>query len=384
MPMRWPKTLHACALLLILGAAVMVAADAHAAPPDSKAAWISLILHDTLAPVGLALVLIAAAFLTVRPASGPLPPDLAPIEAHRLTDSIDDVRVAIANLSLAMKTKPAAAPIPSAPLPSSDDVAQALHRIIGLFEEIRQLTLLDEKGRAARLEEQRQNHKAATLAEAITLLQARHWAKADAVLQTLEAQLPGDGDVTRARQELADRRTATEGDAISRASAAVEDLMAIGNWDQAVAAARELVHNFPDNPQAVAVEARVIRERELFEENTAHRLFEEVRQATERRQWQRALVAARQLLERFPGHRRAEKVRGQLETIQSNADIEQRQEAEAKIQDLIRSKRFVEAVAMAEQIVEKYPHSPQADSLEEMLPQMRALAIEQELDAEVR
>jgi len=392
MPTRLSKYLHLAAALLIVGAVALVAADAvlsvrSAQPPAGPLAWAMLILRDTLAPLGLAAVLIAAAAILSRPAA-PLAPDLAPVEAHRLSDSLDDIRVAIADLSLAMKTRPPASPASapsasSAPMPSSDDVAQALERIVGLFQEIRQLTLLDDQGRAALLAEQRQQRKAAAMAQAMALQHALQWAKADIVLQALQNEIPGDADIARARQDLAERRAAAEGQAIAAASGAVEDLMAIGKWDQAVQAADELARNFPDNPAALTVQARVNRERELSEENAAQRMYEEVKQASDRRQWQRALTGARQLLERFPGHRRAEKVREQFATIQANADIEQRQDAEAKLQDLIRSKQFVEAVALAEQILEKYPHSPQAASLEEMLPKMRAMAIEQELDAEV-
>jgi len=393
MPSRLPKLLHLTAGLLILGAVALVAGDAlnaaHSSqPPAGAVGWLLLVLKDALVPLGLAAILFATAAILSRPAAS-LSPDLAPVEAHRLTDSIEDVRVAIADLSLALKTRPSPMPRPTpavsaASMPTSDDVAQALQRIIALFEEIRQLTLLDDRGRAALLNDQRQQHKTAAIAEATTLQHALQWARADEVLQALEKEIPGDADIAKARQDLADRRAASENQAISRASGAVEDLMAIGNWDQAVQSAEELVRNFPENPAALSVQARVARERELSEENAAQRMYEEVKQATERRQWQRALTAARQLLERFPGHRRAEKVREQYATIQSNADIEQRQDAEAKLQDLIRSKRFIEAVAMAENILEKYPLSPQAASLEEMLPKMRAMAIEQELDAEVR
>jgi hypothetical protein len=87
-----------------------------------------------------------------------------------------------------------------------------------------------------------------------------------------------------------------------------------------------------------------------------------------------ALEGAQKLLEAYPTHARANKIRQQLKTIAYNAEVEERQEHEMRIQQLVRGRRFAEAVELAEDVMKRYPGSPQAQSLDEMLPKLRDLA----------
>ena len=45
----------------------------------------------------------------------------------------------------------------------------------------------------------------------------------------------------------------------------------------------------------------------------------------------------------------------------------------------MRGKRFGEAIKLAENLLERFPRSPQAESLGQLLPKMRELAIQQDL-----
>ncbi len=56
--------------------------------------------------------------------------------------------------------------------------------------------------------------------------------------------------------------------------------------------------------------------------------------------------------------------------------IEERQEREDRIQELVKSKRYAEAILMSEQLIREFPLSPQAEQLEAMLPRLRQLARE--------
>ena len=85
---------------------------------------------------------------------------------------------------------------------------------------------------------------------------------------------------------------------------------------------------------------------------------------------------------RVPGHRRSAAIRPQLKTIRENAEIEERQEQERRIQELIRAKQIPEAIDLAEDLLRRFPNSPQADSLQKLLPKMRELAIGGEAEAE--
>jgi outer membrane protein assembly factor BamD (BamD/ComL family) len=103
-------------------------------------------------------------------------------------------------------------------------------------------------------------------------------------------------------------------------------------------------------------------------------IYTELRQHTEQHQWRQALAGAQRLLSRYPMHPRAQQVRQQLRTIQENADIEERQEAEVRIQELIRAGQFRDAIDLSEEIIRRFPGSPQADAIEAMLPRLHQLA----------
>jgi hypothetical protein len=241
------------------------------------------------------------------------------------------------------------------------------------LEELRDASLMTDSQRQAKLDAHKRRQKVSAVNEAVRLVQAREWAKADEAVASLEIDYTDDPTVAKCRQQLDDGRTAAEGEAASRVFAKVEDLMSVGSWDQAMSMISQFAENYPTNEDGQHMLARVTRERDLFRESTVHRLYEEIKENTAHRSWRKALACAQRLLERFPDHPRAEKIRSQVETIQANAEIEERQESEAKIQELVRAKRFAEAIELAEDLLDRFPLSPQAESLEEMLPKMRDL-----------
>lgn len=170
-------------------------------------------------------------------------------------------------------------------------------------------------------------------------------------------------------------------DSLDKARARVDDLMALSNWEQALAIATTFADEHPDDSDAQWLRQRVTREFEIYREGSVRRLYDQIKEEIERKKYRRALSIARRLLEKFPEHKKSEKIRRQLPTILENAEIEERQEDEQRIQAFIKSKRFADAVEVAEALLAKYPMSPQASAVEEMLPRLRELAIEQEADA---
>lgn len=170
-------------------------------------------------------------------------------------------------------------------------------------------------------------------------------------------------------------------DSLDKARARVDDLMALSNWELALAIATTFANEHPDDSDAQWLRQRVTREFEIYREGSVRRLYDQIKEELERKKYRRAMSIARRLLEKFPEHKRADKIRRQLPTILENAEIEERQEDEHRIQSFIKTKRFADAVELGEALLAKYPMSPQASSLEEMLPRLRELAIEQEADA---
>jgi hypothetical protein len=275
----------------------------------------------------------------------------------------------------------AAAQMTDADAVSVEQIARSLHKAVSLLEEIREASLLDEPGKAALRVQHRRRHRAEMLADADRRVALREWGKAEKILAAVETEFPGDADAAKIRSRLEQGRHSVSAEAFEPLQTKVEDLMAIASWDEAYATASAFAEKFPGNSDAASLVARVARERELFKESTVQRLYDDMKQDIERRNWRAALTSAQRLLERFPDNRRAEKVRAQFRTIQDNAEIEERQEQEAKIQELVRAKRFAEAIELAEDVLDRFPNSPQADSLAQLLPKMRELAIQHEVEA---
>ena len=69
-------------------------------------------------------------------------------------------------------------------------------------------------------------------------------------------------------------------------------------------------------------------------------------------------------------------VRQQMATLKANAEIETRQELENEIKELIRTKKFADALDLAQQVIANYPDSPQAEALRSQLPRLQQRAKE--------
>lgn len=156
----------------------------------------------------------------------------------------------------------------------------------------------------------------------------------------------------------------------------IESLMSIARWEEALRAAEELVHDFPERDDSRVMLERVRREQAVFVDGLASRLYEQVKQASARKEWRKALSAARRLVDELPTHPRTAKVKPTLETLVANAEIEERQEREDEIQLMVRSHRLDEAIELSERLIADYPNSPQARSLRELIPKLRQRARE--------
>jgi hypothetical protein len=247
-------------------------------------------------------------------------------------------------------------------------------RVLALLEEVREVTLMNDEQRQVRLKQLQDNRKSVTTDQVYDHFREGHWARAEQLIASLEQQFPGDGMIVRTRGELMRLRTAAEGETWERARDRVTDLISVGSWDKAMSAAAEFVENFPAHAEGRHLLTRVRREHDIARDAKFQRMYEEVQADVDRRSWREALEGAQKLLELYPNHARANKIRQQLKTIAQNAEIEERQEHEIRIQQLVRGRRFAEAVELAEDVMKRYPGSPQAQSLDQMLPKLRDLA----------
>jgi outer membrane protein assembly factor BamD (BamD/ComL family) len=306
-----------------------------------------------------------------------------------LNQSVTDMHADLAHLSRRLaemhefvtKLRPGAPPTPAAPasaatVHSTGIDAQQWKHLHDALDEIKELSLLPDEQRRTRLTVLRNERKLNRARLAIEHIERREWGKAEKLIKMLESEHPGDADLVAVHRQLRDSRAKSEHATITKVRDSIDEYIATERYDQAYVAARQLVEDFPLNADVKQLLDRVSRERELWREATGVRLFEEIRANVEWRHWRTALALATRLIDEFPDHRRTEQIRAQYRTIQENAEIEERQEIEIRIQEMIRSGDYTAAIELGEDLIRRYPDSPQAESLDQLLPRIRQLSVE--------
>jgi len=256
-------------------------------------------------------------------------------------------------------------------LASSSKVEQQLERMVKLLEEMKDVSMLDETQRQIRRKQNQERRKSSRLEEAARFINAQAWQQADAVLQLLESLHPGDADVQACRVQLDNARISTQADVWDRLTRQVHDLLALSRYSEALAAIMQFLEQFPAHTDGQQLALRIKQEQAIYVENTSSRLYDEIKSAVENRKWRTALDGIQNFLERFPDHPRANKIRQQIRVIQKNAEIEERHEQEHRIRELINSRQWGEAADLSEDLLQRFPDSPQAAYLTELLPKLR-------------
>jgi hypothetical protein len=251
-----------------------------------------------------------------------------------------------------------------------------LARIMSELEDLREITLMNDEQRQLRLSQHLEARRRLALDKVFLCFRTGQWAVADEILTQLEVQYPNESPVKQARSEFFRLRTLAEPDALCHTEQRVRDLVHANAWDRAIALATEFVNDFPSNEDGRHLLAEVNREYNAMRDADYQRGYEQVQSNIHRRLWRAALADAERLLEEFADHPRSGRLRGQLRTLRENAEIEERQEHEMRLQILLEQRRFADAVREAEELVRRFPGSPQAEALIERLPQLRQLAAE--------
>jgi outer membrane protein assembly factor BamD (BamD/ComL family) len=263
--------------------------------------------------------------------------------------------------------------IPGAESSSVPDpnVQQHLERLVKLMEEMKDLSMLDETQRQTRRKQTMLRRKNSRLEEVASLIEQGNWVQADALLHLLESLHPGDADVLVHRNQMDDARIMHQANEWDQLTQQVNDLLALSQYSEAVDGVSQFLERYPTHIEAQQILQRVRQEQRIYIENTSGRLYDEIKSAVENRQWRTALDGIQQFLERFPDNIRADKIRRQIRVIQKNAEIEERHEQEDRIKELINEKRFTEAADLSEDLLSRFPDSPQAAYLSDLLPKLR-------------
>jgi len=169
------------------------------------------------------------------------------------------------------------------------------------------------------------------------------------------------------------RRTVQRRD-IAAATERASELMSAGQYAQAVEVAAALAARHPDGEGVAALAERVGRERAAFEAEDRKRMFARVEKEAAGRRWRAAKAAAEELLETYGDSPEAGEVRSNLPTIADNAHIEEARELRDRISDLLRRRRFAEAVAKARDLIARFPDTTAAAELNKEMPRLEKLA----------
>jgi hypothetical protein len=108
--------------------------------------------------------------------------------------------------------------------------------------------------------------------------------------------------------------------------------------------------------------------RALWDSARRARLHAHVQASADHHHWSEAIAAAEEFLERFPDSPEAEGLRGQVATLRRNAEIAERKRYEHRFKELIGLKNYGEALRIAKHVVERFPGSPQALALRDQVP----------------
>lgn len=289
---------------------------------------------------------------------------------YRIARALESVLATAEQVRGVVSAKPA----PPPPAPASLAGQAELREILVQLAELNANLLLTDDERRAKHLRRRAVAVEQAQARADRALAAFDLPTAEAALEDL-TRAGADGDAAATlRRRIEQARAEAERRDVEEATRRCHDLMALASFDSAREAAEEAVVRHPRSPAAAALLDRVRREASAFSEEQRRRLYADVERAAGARQWRAALQAAQALVERFPGTAEADAVAARLEMLRDNAQIEQVRELRDRIRDRIRRQRFAEALALAEQVVEEYPHTAAAEELRGQIDRLRERA----------
>jgi len=163
---------------------------------------------------------------------------------------------------------------------------------------------------------------------------------------------------------------------VARARRQAEDLMAVANFGDAEAVARDLVESYPADEDARRLLEHVHREGRAFAMEQRRRLYDEVDRMAGSHRWRAAASAARRLLEDYPNSQEADLVAEKMSTLEENARMEEARELRDRIRDMLQRRRYAEAVTLAEDVLVRFSDTRMAAELRGQMDRLRQRAAE--------
>lgn len=255
-----------------------------------------------------------------------------------------------------------------------DELRAAVQELVVLSREIRDVVGLTDSERAARARVQSQMLLEQLETAIPALLQEHNWVEARRRVRQARERFPSLPQWERFEREIETHRAGVEARDVEQAAREVDELIALGAWERAQKVVRDLLERHPHAPQVQELVRRLARQREKIDADQRARLMAQAQEATRARDWNRALSLANEVVRRFPKSPEAEALRSQMATLLANAEIQVRHQMEEEFRELLRQHRFADALRLAHELIDRYPHSPQADVLREQLPKLEARA----------
>ncbi len=243
-----------------------------------------------------------------------------------------------------------------------------------LIRELRDISLLNDDQRRARLEAHGREVAQGLRRDVPRLIREHSWATARLRIEEARMRFPNVDAWDELAKQVENARVQVESHDIQSATRQVEDLSSLGAWDRAGEVVRELLDRHPDSQKARALALRVNEAREKLALEQRSRLMAQAQDAVHKRDWLAALRLAEDIINRYPRTPDAEALRLQLPTLRENAETRRRQDMEARIREMISKGQYPEAVRVARELISTYPGSPQARALKSQMERLEARA----------
>lgn len=264
------------------------------------------------------------------------------------------------------------------PDPANQEAVAALRaaadEILLIVRDARDNTLLTEDQRREKAIRVEQQAFAEAQARVDHLSADGDFARAEQLVAELTQRYPGRPSLQQMSTLIARRREEREKADVHEFTRRIEEFINISAWERARGTADELRRRYPNSPAAGQLEARIDREFQLYEDAQRRQMYAEIERYVSRRRWNEALAAAETFIERFPHRSEADALRIQLSTLANNAEVAARQDMDAEITELARRGQYAEAESLADQLIRRWPDSPQAEILRSQLDRLHELA----------
>jgi hypothetical protein len=198
-------------------------------------------------------------------------------------------------------------------------------------------------------------------------------------LQRLVQMAPDLSDLDALRAKIEDTGREAETRDLEQARRWVRDFEAAEDFTAAEAAATHMLAEYPQSLEAMALLAQVRGERVNLQDERRLKMYQQIQQQVTAKHWAAALAAAEQFTRAYAGTSEAENLLQQLPTLRDNAAIEQARAMRDNIAALIAGRQFSQALSLAQQAIERFPHTAVAEELRQGMAKLEEGARLEEL-----